>query len=174
MRIASIEMDEEEEMREINGPPAAAAPIAASVPAGAAAVISPYRMNPGYRRPPPPGTDSDHGYSTMTPLGTNHGPGTDLESELGTVSVAAGVTPYVRSAPARERYARKQQQQSGCGLQANSRASTPKMKSENIVSSQEEELEEEEEELHQQQPPEVTVLSGNQIVVAATVHCSSE
>ena len=52
--------------------------------------------------------DSDHGYSTMTPLGTTHGPGTDLESELG-VS-ASGVTPYVRSAPARERYARKQQQ----------------------------------------------------------------
>ena len=98
MRIASIEMDEEEEMREINGPPAAAAAIAA--PAAAAAVISPYRMNPGYRRPPPPGTDSDHGYSTMTPLGTTHGPGTDLESELG---VGVGVTPYVRSAPARER-----------------------------------------------------------------------
>ena len=40
-------MDEEEEMREINGPPAAAA-IAAPA-AAAAAVISPYRMNPGYR-----------------------------------------------------------------------------------------------------------------------------
>ena len=52
MRIASIEMDEEEEMREINGP-TAAGPIAAPA---AAAVISPYRMNPGYRRPPPPGT----------------------------------------------------------------------------------------------------------------------
>ena len=55
MRIASIEMDEEEEMREINGPTAAAGPIAAPA-APAAAVISPYRMNPGYRRPPPAGT----------------------------------------------------------------------------------------------------------------------
>ena len=183
MRIASIEMDEEEEMREINGP--ATAPITA--PVAAAAVISPYRMNPGYRRPPPPGTDSDHGYSTMTPFGmsTQGGPGTDLESELGVGSVVAagaGVTPYVRSAPARERYARKQQQ-GGCSMQSvtttsgvsttNSRSSTPKCKSENVVSSQEE-GEEEEEELQQQQTPEVTVLPGNQIVVAATVHCSSE
>ncbi|RWS12904.1 VWFA and cache domain-containing protein 1-like protein [Dinothrombium tinctorium] len=30
-----------------------------------AAIVSPYRLNPGYRRPP--GGDSDHGYSTMTP-----------------------------------------------------------------------------------------------------------
>ena len=181
MRIASIEMDEEEEMREINGPAAAVADPVAAPGVAAAAVISPYRMNPGYRRPPPPGTDSDHGYSTMTPLGTTHGggPGTDLESELG-VGSAAGVTPYVRSAPARERYARKQQQ-GGCSLQSvtttsgvsatNSRSSTPKFKSENVVSSQEEEEEEDEQ---QQHPPEVTVLSGNQIVVAATVHCSSE
>lgn len=36
-------------------------------------LISPYNMNPEYRRPPP-GTDSDHGYSTVTPMG-------DLESE---------------------------------------------------------------------------------------------
>jgi hypothetical protein len=35
----------------------------------AISVVSPYRMNPGYRRPKPPGTDSDHGYSTMTPYG---------------------------------------------------------------------------------------------------------
>lgn len=39
-------------------------------------VVSPYRMNPGYRRPrPTPGTDSDHGYSTMTPYG-------DQDSEI--------------------------------------------------------------------------------------------
>ena len=37
---------------------------------------SPYRMNPTYRRPrPTPGTDSDHGYSTMTPCG-------DQDSEI--------------------------------------------------------------------------------------------
>lgn len=29
------------------------------------AALSPYRLNPGYRRPA--GADSDHGYSTMTP-----------------------------------------------------------------------------------------------------------
>ncbi|XP_042881004.1 VWFA and cache domain-containing protein 1-like isoform X1 [Penaeus japonicus] len=34
---------------------------------GAAATISPYRMNPGYRRPPGQADSSDHGYSTMTP-----------------------------------------------------------------------------------------------------------
>ncbi|CAL4111949.1 unnamed protein product, partial [Meganyctiphanes norvegica] len=35
---------------------------------GAAAAISPYRMNPGYRRPAGQQPDSsDHGYSTMTP-----------------------------------------------------------------------------------------------------------
>ena len=48
-------MDEEEEMREINGPTAAGLIAAPAAPA-AAAVISPYRMNPSYRRPPPPGT----------------------------------------------------------------------------------------------------------------------
>lgn len=35
---------------------------------GGQGVVSPYRMNPGYRRPRPAGTESDHGYSTMTPV----------------------------------------------------------------------------------------------------------
>ncbi|XP_069955899.1 VWFA and cache domain-containing protein 1 isoform X2 [Cherax quadricarinatus] len=34
---------------------------------GAAATVSPYRMNPGYRRPPGLADSSDQGYSTMTP-----------------------------------------------------------------------------------------------------------
>lgn len=34
---------------------------------GAAAAVSPYRMNPGYRRPPGVADSSDQGYSTMTP-----------------------------------------------------------------------------------------------------------
>ena len=43
---------------------------------GVLPVVSPYRMNPGYRRPRPAGTDSsDHGYSTMTPFG-------DQDSEI--------------------------------------------------------------------------------------------
>jgi|FrelakmetLWP11LW_1041352.scaffolds.fasta_scaffold481623_1 hypothetical protein len=49
--------------------------------------VSPYQMNPSYRRPPP-GTDSDHGYSTMTPLGG------DIDSEI---------VPYTDSASARDR-----------------------------------------------------------------------
>ena len=46
-------------------------------------VISPYRMNPGYR--PPPGAESsdDHGYSTMTPMSEVPNPHRKkLESEL--------------------------------------------------------------------------------------------
>ncbi len=40
-------------------------------------------MNPGYRRPrPAPGTDSDHGYSTMTPYGDQVG----IAPHLNTVS----------------------------------------------------------------------------------------
>lgn len=56
-------------------------------------IISPYRVNTGYRRPPP-GTDSDHGYSTMTPMGN------DQDSEI---------VPYVESASARNRLKRLQQ-----------------------------------------------------------------
>ncbi len=55
-------------------------------------IVSPYRVNPSYRRPPP-GTDSDHGYSTMTPMG-------DLDSEI---------VPYVESSSARSRLQRFQQ-----------------------------------------------------------------
>ena len=39
------------------------------------AVVSSYRMNPGYRRPRPASTDSDPGYSTITPFG-------DQDSEI--------------------------------------------------------------------------------------------
>lgn len=53
----------------------------------ASEAVSPYQMNPTYRRPPP-GTDSDHGYSTMTPLGG------DIDSEI---------VPYTDSASARDR-----------------------------------------------------------------------
>ncbi|TRY61764.1 hypothetical protein TCAL_02127 [Tigriopus californicus] len=50
-------------------------------------LISPYNMNPEYRRPPP-GTDSDHGYSTVTPMG-------DIESEISPC--------YEQSGPSRAR-----------------------------------------------------------------------
>ena len=55
-----------------------------------AIIVSPYRANPNYRRP---ATDSDHGYSTMTPMG-------DLDSEI---------VPYVDSTSARNRLQRLQQ-----------------------------------------------------------------
>ena len=55
-----------------------------------AIIVSPYRANPNYRRPT---TDSDHGYSTMTPMG-------DLDSEI---------VPYVDSTSARNRLQRLQQ-----------------------------------------------------------------
>ena len=55
----------------------------------ASAVVSPYRMNPGYRRPrPPPGTESDPGYSTMTG-GAGEG---DSAVELGGLRRLAGTT----------------------------------------------------------------------------------
>ena len=57
---------------------------------GNAIYYSPYRMNPAYRRP----EDSDHGYSTMTPMGG------DIDSEI---------VPYVDSASARIRLQRMQQ-----------------------------------------------------------------
>ena len=56
-----------------------------------AIILSPYRVNPSYRRPAA-GTDSDHGYSTMTPMG-------DLDSEI---------VPYVDSTSARNRLQRLQ------------------------------------------------------------------
>ncbi len=74
-------------------------------PPVSAAVMSPYRMNPGYLRPaPPPGTDSDVGYSTMTPTVVNgggvgaggnstSGVGGDLDSEV--------ILPYTASETAR-------------------------------------------------------------------------
>ena len=57
------------------------------------AIVSPYRINPGYRRPC--ATDSDHGYSTMTPMGG------DIDSEI---------VPYVDSVPSRHRLQRHIQQ----------------------------------------------------------------
>lgn len=78
-----------EELRELGAPPHKNALMLRD---NQEAIISPYRMNPGYRRPPP-GTDSDHGYSTMTPIG-------DLDSEI---------VPYVESASARNRLQRMHQ-----------------------------------------------------------------
>ena len=91
-----------------------------------AIVVSPYRMNPMYRRQ----TDSDQGYSTMTPIG-------DLDSEI---------IPYVDSASARHRLQRMQQRnQNGPSAQSvtsgvSSRTSsptplTPASKSQNTNSS---------------------------------------
>eukprot|EP00088_Acartia_fossae_P020798 TRINITY_DN22322_c0_g1_i1.p1 TRINITY_DN22322_c0_g1~~TRINITY_DN22322_c0_g1_i1.p1 ORF type:complete len:621 (+),score=121.59 TRINITY_DN22322_c0_g1_i1:99-1961(+) len=53
----------------------------------AISVVSPYRMNPSYRRPRPAGTDSDHGYSTMTPCGDQD---SEVMSCLGEAGTAGG------------------------------------------------------------------------------------
>ena len=89
MQMSSIEVlnDNEDEMRQLGAHQNVIAMEMNPIPS---AVISPYKMNPRYLRPPP-GTDSDHGYSTMTPMG----PGTDMDSEV--------IVPYVQSQAARER-----------------------------------------------------------------------
>ena len=61
--LALEEEDEEGAELELEPPPPAAVNRLALAPAAA---VSPYRLNPGYRRPAA-GADSDHGYSTMTP-----------------------------------------------------------------------------------------------------------
>ena len=64
---------------------------------------------------PPPGTDSDHGYSTMTPIG-------DLDSEI---------VPYIESASARNRLQRMHQRNGPSSIQSvtsgvsSSRTSSP-------------------------------------------------
>jgi len=65
---------------------------------GGITVVSPYRMNPGYRRPrPAPGTDSDHGYSTMTPYG-------DQDSEIMSCLGDGREVPSVNIQSRRERF----------------------------------------------------------------------
>ncbi|QQP57800.1 VWFA and cache domaincontaining protein 1like, partial [Caligus rogercresseyi] len=64
-------LDDEEDKRR---PPYACPNNVSSIEIPPNAILSPYRMNPEYRRPPP-GTDSDHGYSTMTPFG-------DIDSDI--------------------------------------------------------------------------------------------
>ena len=92
LRVASnIELDEDEmEMYHLQQQQSTQITVASE------SMLSPYKMNPGYRRPPP-GTESDNGYSTMTPLNG----GTDLDSEI--------IQPYTASGPARERMLRHQQ-----------------------------------------------------------------
>eukprot|EP00096_Caligus_rogercresseyi_P012429 TRINITY_DN5207_c0_g1_i1.p1 TRINITY_DN5207_c0_g1~~TRINITY_DN5207_c0_g1_i1.p1 ORF type:complete len:1039 (+),score=214.54 TRINITY_DN5207_c0_g1_i1:81-3197(+) len=68
-------LDDEEDKRR---PPYACPNNVSSIEIPPNAILSPYRMNPEYRRPPP-GTDSDHGYSTMTPFG-------DIDSDIAVVS----------------------------------------------------------------------------------------
>ena len=57
------------------------------------AAMSPYRLNPSYRRPP--GGDSDHGYSTMTPHEDSEhmGPTYNLESLLASKGKQCSPTP---------------------------------------------------------------------------------
>jgi len=163
--VTSIEIEEdEEELKEMQmglAVPNSPAPVAA------VAVVSPYRMNPGYSRPSA-GTDSDHGYSTMTPMGTAGG-NTSGPSLGGGSEVAA---------PARDR-------PSGRGMRwpqsagapsvtsgVSSRTSSPVPSSVGHAGKLSEEVQSPGSAVKLAPTAEksVTVLGRNQIVVAATVH----
>ena len=141
---------------------------------GITAVVSPYRMNPTYRRPrPAPGTDSDHGYSTMT------GGQGDLDSEimscLGEGTATGGVSQGLQGR--RDRFRTR----APLSLQSvtsgvSSRTSSPFEVSQvdkTEVTLTENNHEEEEKEVcpaRGEIAGEMTVLNKHQIVVAATVH----
>jgi hypothetical protein len=121
-------------------------------------------MNPTYRRPPP-GTDSDHGYSTMTPLGG------DIDSEI---------VPYTDSASARDRLRKRPMMPpssfhsvtSGMSSRtaspiAAAAAARPGPESSALLS----DTSEAESPRHESEPQQ-TQLSRHQIVVAVTVHMS--
>ncbi|CAB4061739.1 unnamed protein product [Lepeophtheirus salmonis] len=107
------------------------------------AIISPYRMNPEYRRPPP-GTDSDHGYSTMTPFG-------DIDSDIAGVSIA--------------HCNRLRGLQYHSSMGSSSIASSP-----SLVNNKYENLLQPTDESSHPQDKSLTVLGANQFIVAATVH----
>lgn len=94
--------DDEDELAELQlqpelpqppPPPAGRLPVAARP-----AALSPYRLNPGYRRPPA-GSESDHGYSTMTPHDDSEPPraGSPASSLLSSPPPAAPPPPPAAS-----------------------------------------------------------------------------
>eukprot|EP00092_Neocalanus_flemingeri_P025509 GFUD01027657.1.p1 GENE.GFUD01027657.1~~GFUD01027657.1.p1 ORF type:complete len:1354 (+),score=262.26 GFUD01027657.1:1877-5938(+) len=95
-----IDQLEEEPVEDISGPRSGHQNYGLHGPdmSGGITVVSPYRMNPGYRRPrPAPGTDSDHGYSTMTPYG-------DQDSEIMSCLGDGREVPSVNIQSRRERF----------------------------------------------------------------------
>ena len=127
-------------------------------------VVSPYRMNPGYRRPGGrgPGTESDPGYSTMTPGG-------DADSEIMSCLGTGNTT-------ASRRQTERMRGQNPASLKSPVLACEP----ENMVTSNLETRGSSDEEevgcpgkIYDSKDKEgLTVLKGgrNQIIVAATVH----
>jgi len=95
-----IDQLEEEQPEDISGPRAGHQNygLHGAEMNGGITVVSPYRMNPSYRRPrPAPGTDSDHGYSTMTPYG-------DQDSEIMSCLGDGREVPSVNIQSRRERF----------------------------------------------------------------------
>jgi len=130
-------------------------------------VVSPYKMNPGYRRPrPAPGTDSDHGYSTMTPGG-------DQDSEI-----MSCLGRDVNTQARRDKFQNKnpislQSVTSG----ASSRTSSPALVSDadtSLRKHSEDTIDFSDVETKQNDTPEgvtnLKQLGRNQILVAATIH----
>lgn len=159
---AEEEFEQGEEMQELS----AHVDILRIAPAQEAQV-SPYQMNPTYRRPPP-GTDSDHGYSTMTPMGG------DLDSEI---------VPYTDSASARDRLRKRpivmgppsslQSVTSGMSSRTASPVhigsmGRPGVETSALLSDGSEDTS------SRNDPPLQTQLSKHQFLVAATVHMEAQ
>ena len=134
-------------------------------------VVSPYRMNPTYRRPrPAPGTDSDHGYSTMTPCG-------DQDSEI--MSCLGSSVIATNQARKQEKFKSKnplslQSVTSGVSSRTASPVQLSKNKHDGGSGTEEEDHENSFENIDQNDTVEgmtsLHQLGRNQIVVAATIH----
>lgn len=163
---SNIEVEDEEELKEMQGHHN----LIAIEPTNSN-IMSPYRMNPTYRRPPQNGADSsDHGYSTMTPMN-------DLDSEV--------ILPYLGSAPSRDRIFRRPHHPSSVtsgSVLMSSRASSPSLIKPCLRTARSEESDEtsllsEHHQSNNQTPldnkllvQQTNLLHPNQIIVAATVH----
>ncbi len=198
--VSNIEVDEEEELREMQQAIAVASGGEAGPQPQNPVIISPYRMNPGYSRPaPPPGADSDYGYSTMTPTVINGG-GASMAGGADADGDSEVIVPYTASEAARSRLTNRQYHRTATVAAASvtsgvsSRTPSPlpsssATQSRRLRSHLEREVgqgEEEEEtamfvsEKHSESSShaaptyasasEQTVLTPNQIIVAATVH----
>lgn len=89
VRMSQLDNEAEEARDTPHKPISNAGALLANIEA--AAVVSPYRLNPGYRRPAAGGGDSDNGYSTMTVQEDSEHLGPD-PLHLGHAAVPASLT----------------------------------------------------------------------------------